>query len=144
MDMETVRKAMKDEPENTLEFESGSIDDDWIRNYSLFVSYSGEKKVRSIYITPYNTDYTTSLGISGGDSVASMKEKLGEPASVKTEEDETIYQYCFNLVEGRYEKFQGSYDEFLLSSKEGDQLCFVRLGSENDKITSFGVDVMVA
>ena len=65
---------------------------------------SRNDKVDAIFIASEpNKTYSTSIGVSYGDSVASLKEKLGNPTEIS--EESTDYQYGFILEEGRYTLF---------------------------------------
>lgn len=137
MDQETIRKNMKESPSNTIEL-TDSVQDEWVLDYGLFVNYDSSNWVSSISVVGSEHEkFTTSLGISQGDSVASMKEKLGEPM----EEDEARYTYGFYLVEGRYIIARGNTDSFFSSLVENSdtKAYTVNFSTNDDKIKNFSV-----
>ena len=143
MDQETVRKNMADPPYNTLELQD-STTDEWTIDYGLYVDYRNDK-VDAIFIASEpNKTYSTSIGVSYGDSVASLKEKLGNPTEIS--EESTDYQYGFILEEGRYTLFNGTLEDFFqqgLADQQGVSFYMVSFKSENDKINSFSVYKLV-
>lgn len=137
MDQETIRKNMKESPSNTIEL-TDSVQDEWVLDYGLFVDYDSSNWVSYIFVVgSEGGNFTTSLGVSQGDSVASMKEKLGEPM----EEDEARYTYGFYLVEGRYIIARGNTDSFFSSLVENSDInaYTVNFSTDNDKIEDFSV-----
>lgn len=132
MDQETIRKNMEKAPSNTV------LEDECVLDYGLFVDYDSSNWVSSISVVGSEHEkFTTSLGVSQGDSVASMKEKLGEPM----EEDEARYTYGFYLVEGRYIIARGNTDSFFSSLVENSDInaYTVNFSTDNDKIENFSV-----
>ncbi len=138
MDQETVRKNMERAPSNTLELTNSTMDE-WVLSYGLSVGYDLNENVSSIMaIKTDDMSFKTSLGVSLGDSIASVKEKLGESIS----EDEDLCTYLFYRIEGRYIIVRGDPDSFLSSLKEDERknAYMVIFYFENDKVRSFSVN----
>jgi hypothetical protein len=137
MDQEAVRKNMERAPSDTLELTNSTMDE-WVLNYGLSVAYDLSENVSSIMaIKTDDTSFKTSLGVSLGDSIASVKENLGEPIL----KDEDSCNYLFYRTEGRYVIVRGDPDYFLSSLKEEERknAYMVIFYFENDKVESFSV-----
>ena len=137
MDQESVRKNMERAPSDTLELTNSTMDE-WVLNYGLSVAYDLSEHVSSIMaIKTDDTSFKTSLGVSLGDSIASVKENLGEPIL----KDEDSCNYLFYRTEGRYVIVRGDPDYFLSSLKEEERknAYMVIFYFENDKVESFSV-----
>lgn len=136
MDQEAVRKVMGKEPTETKE-EYGEISDYWDLDYWLCVDYKAESpyKVTHIFVGLKDLDFETSLGISKGDSVASMKETLGDLYSQSDSEDNISYFYAFRYADGKYEMVDPnkSIGE-LTGGSEDIGLYGVSFTSENDTV----------
>lgn len=104
MNQEAVRKVMEEEPTETTE-EFGQISDDWDLDYSFYVNYKTEEpyEVTKISLSFADIDFETSLGIAKGDSVASIKEKLGDLCTKSDSDESTSYSYAFRYADGQYE-----------------------------------------
>ena len=137
MDQEAVRKNMERAPSDTLELTNSTMDE-WVLNYGLSVAYDLSENVSSIMaIKTDDTSFKTSVGVSLGDSIASVKENLGEPIL----KDEDSCNYLFYRTEGRYVIVRGDPDYFLSSLKEEERknAYMVIFYFENDKVESFSV-----
>ena len=102
------------------------------------MAYDLSENVSSIMaIKTDDTSFKTSLGVSLGDSIASVKENLGEPIL----KDEDSCNYLFYRTEGRYVIVRGDPDYFLSSLKEEERknAYMVIFYFENDKVESFSV-----
>lgn len=104
MNQEAVRKVIGEEPTETKE-EMGQLSDDWDLDYALSVKYKTEEpyKVTWISFPMAGVDFETSLGIAKGDSVASIKEKLGDLCTKSDSDESTSYSYAFRYADGKYE-----------------------------------------
>lgn len=104
MNQEAVRKVVGEEPTETKE-EFGQISDDWDLDYSFYVNYKTEEpyEVTKISLSFADIDFETSLGIAKGDSVASIKEKLGDLCTKSDSDESTSYSYAFRYADGKYE-----------------------------------------
>lgn len=139
MNQEAVRKVIGEEPTETKE-EFGQLSDHWDLDYSFYVHYKTEEpyKVTWISFPMAGVDFETSLGIAKGDSVASIKEKLGDLYSQSDSDETTSYSYAFRYADGKYEIVDPNktIGELMGDSKDVG-LYGVTFVCENDKVTRF-------
>lgn len=136
MNQKAIRETMGEEPTETKE-EYGEISDRWDFDYLLYVNYKTESpyKVTRISFVLADIDFETSLGIAKGDSVASMKEKLGDLYIQSESDGITSYLYAFRYADGQYEMVDPnkSIGE-LTGGSEDIGLYGVTFTSENDTV----------
>ena len=147
MDQEAVKKDIKDAPNETEE-RNVEISDMWISGRSFSVHFETEtpnRVIRIFVLESEEQNVSTTLGVSKGDSVASMKEKLGELCSVTENSGESDYLYGFQYVEGRYEMVDvdAAFNE-LSDNLENARLYAVNFSCKDDKIVSIYISDVLA
>lgn len=136
MDQDTVREIMVDAPYNTIDLDT-TVYDEWPIDYGLFVSYGANNKVNSIFTTGSH-EFSTSLGISTGDSAEKLKEKLGKPMKTTDNNDlGTGYFYYFYLTDGRYQIIRESLEDFNTNHPDGANLYYANIYIRDDTVASF-------
>lgn len=151
MSKDEIRKSMGENYSN--DSEENFVIDTWSKGRFLTVDYIDEK-LNTIYcgsLSNSSEKWISSVGIELGESFASVKEKLCEPAeSISSEDDENriIHTYIFKRIDGRYDLQKNPYktiDEFYSNVylKDSDSAYFYfSVITENDKTEAVMIKVL--
>lgn len=146
MDMAAVRQVMGSNYENAPGIDSYQFDR-W-REGALFVDYKVDQ-VSDIYVAGEAQPWSTTLGVSYGDSLAAVKERLGEPMRDQRDSEypdgDAFLYYAFYQAGEHYEQVENTYDSWeafnaeTKKSPDRDNYYMLALSMARDKVYSCSI-----